>query len=460
MPTWKLIFYAVSALMVALLLYRMYRKNRVPQAKQPLVPNDTAAGLGTGDVSLAPPSVRPAAPQIPAAAPEVLPLPPATRGVTPPPLPAAARTKPAAATATVASVAPATATATVASVAPAIAKAPTAQAPTYSVSAESRAHRTNNWSDRALFTDESTAIDDNPLPSVAPHEVPIHGDGDYQYGSLTPTLAALLPETAERQRETRRDLKSAGRYEPHALENFNASRYLLMMLGLVGFGVILLMVPPRFEGFALFGLIAATIAGWGLPRIMLRSAAAARLIEIERAMPDMLDMLNMCVSQGLTVQESLGRVSHQMKPVYPALAQELQIVHEQSQIGSLEQAMENFSDRIDLPEVHSFTTLITQTERMGTSVSQALANYSDTMRENLRQRADEKANRATFRLLFPTVLFLMPAVFIILLGPALVELSDFFAGRGRQLLGRNRETVNSVNNRQNTRPSAPSVFPE
>src|SRR5690606_13549362 len=107
---------------------------------------------------------------------------------------------------------------------------------------------------------------DNPVPAVAAHEVPIHGTGDYQYGPITPTLAALLPETATRQAETRRDLKSAGRYEPHALENFNASRYLLMMLGLVGFGVLVLMVPPQLEGFAMFGLVAATIAGWGLPR--------------------------------------------------------------------------------------------------------------------------------------------------------------------------------------------------
>lgn len=442
MPTWKLVFYAVSALLVAALFYRMYRKSRAPKTQQPFAPNDAAAGLGTGDIAVSRP--RPAKADVP------------------PPLPAspapAVMKAPVAATVTTAP-SIVSAPATVASVAPAIARAPSA--PLYTASPESRAHRATNWADRTLFTDESTSpLTENPVPVVAPHEVPIHGTGDYQYGFITPTLAAALPETAARQAETRRDLKSAGRYEPHALENFNASRYLLMMLGLVGFGILVLMVPPRFEGFAMFGLIAATIAGWGLPRIMLRGAASNRLIEIERSMPDMLDMLNMCVSQGLTVQESLGRVSYQMKPVYPALAQELQIVHEQAEIGSLEQAMENFSDRIDLPEVHSFTTLITQTERMGTSISQALATYSDTMRENLRQRADEKANRATFRLLFPTVLFLMPAVFIILLGPALVELSDFFAGRGRQILGRNREVVQGVNDRQGIRTNGPTGTPE
>ena len=68
---------------------------------------------------------------------------------------------------------------------------------------------------------------------------------------------------------------------------------------------------------------------------------------------------------------------------------------------------------------------LTQTERMGTSVSDALTDYSDTMRESLRQRADERANQASFSLLFPTVLCLMPAVFMFLMGPAVIELSKF-----------------------------------
>src|SRR5262249_12049541 len=146
----------------------------------------------------------------------------------------------------------------------------------------------------------------------------------------------------------------------------------------------------------------------------------------ERAMPDMLDMLNMCVSQGMTIHAAMSRVSEDLRDVHPELDRELRIVNEQASIGTLSHALENFSRRIDAPEVHSFTSLILQTERMGTSVSAALAEYSDNIRQSLKQRADEKGNRAAFKLLFPTVACLMPAVFAILLGPSVLALSNFF----------------------------------
>lgn len=87
-----------------------------------------------------------------------------------------------------------------------------------------------------------------------------------------------------------------------------------------------------------------------------------------------------------------------------------------------------------------------QTSRMGTSVSGALAEYAETMRESLKQRAEEKGNRATFSLLFPTVLCLMPAVYLFLMGPAIIELSRFFYEGGRDGL----DTGSSVIQRLNT----------
>ena len=162
-------------------------------------------------------------------------------------------------------------------------------------------------------------------------------------------------------------------------------------------------------------------------------------------MPDLLDMLNMCVGQGLTVPDSLQRVGRDFRGVYPALSLELSIVNEQSKISSMQTALENFSQRVDLPEVHSLTSLLIQTERMGTSISEALTTYSDTMRESQRQQADEKGNRATFRLLFPTVLCLMPAVYLFLLGPAINELQRFFYGGGLDQLNSGSQVVQRIN---------------
>jgi tight adherence protein C len=290
--------------------------------------------------------------------------------------------------------------------------------------------------------------DDNTVPRLEPDQVPTSGTGDYVFGLLTPVLAALLPESAERRAIVKKELITAGYHQPHAWQNLAAVRYLGIMLPLFFIGLLIVLLPRQLEPAAVGLLLFLPAIGWAVPRLLVRNQARERLSEIEVGMPDMLDMLNMCVSQGMTIPDSLMRVSRELSPVYPALAQELNIMSDQAQIGSLEQALENFADRIDAPDVHSFTTLLIQTSRMGTSVSQALSDYSDNMRESLRQRADEKANTATFKLLFPTVACLMPAVFLFLLGPAIIQLSDFFNNGGVDNLSQNIQQVERLDNRE------------
>lgn len=296
------------------------------------------------------------------------------------------------------------------------------------------------WDDRRLFDDGYAQQRRQRLADgkVDPADLPVTDTRDYTYGSLTPVLASLLPESDAKKAVVKRELQNAGYYQPHAYQNLSATRYLGIVLPLIGILSMLVFLPQQLEAPAIAALLILPILGWALPRLLVRSEARERLSQIENAMPDMLDMLNMCVSQGMTVPAALHRVSGELRPVYPALAKELQIVVEQADVGTLEQSLMNFADRVELPEVHSFTTLMVQTERMGTSVSQALADYSDNMRESQRQRADEKANTATFKLLFPTVACLMPAVFLFLLGPAIIQLSDFFTGDGQRIL--NSET--------------------
>lgn len=283
------------------------------------------------------------------------------------------------------------------------------------------------WQDRTLFGSQTQSgwRGSPAIPRVEPHEVPTVDTSDYVFGPATPVLASFLPENETAKQTLARELKQAGNYAPHARENLAATRFLFMIGSLLLGGVCVLMAPPVLERILLVGTVAMTGLGWALPSLMVKSRATSRRAEVEQAIPDMMDMLNMCVSQGLTVPASLARIARDVKPVYPALAQELSITVDQAQVGNLNEALQNFANRIDLPQVDSFTSLLTQTERMGTSVSDALTDYSDTMRESLRQRADERANQASFSLLFPTVLCLMPAVFMFLMGPAVIELSKF-----------------------------------
>lgn len=306
------------------------------------------------------------------------------------------------------------------------------------------------WQDRTLFGSQTQSgwRGSPAIPRVEPHEVPTVDTSDYTFGPATPVLASFLPENETAKLTLARELKQAGDYAPHARENLAATRFLFMIGSLLLGGVCVLMAPPVLERILLIGTVAMTSLGWALPSLMVKSRAKSRRTEVEQAIPDMMDMLNMCVSQGLTVPAALARIARDLKPVYPALAQELAITVDQAQVGNLNEALQNFASRIDLPQVDSFTSLLTQTERMGTSVSDALTDYSDTMRESLRQRADERANQASFSLLFPTVLCLMPAVFMFLMGPAVIELSKFTNAGGLGGLNQQREASRAVSRPQ------------
>lgn len=254
----------------------------------------------------------------------------------------------------------------------------------------------------------------------------IYDASDYAYGPLTRTLSAMMPVSRQSKETLTSALRNAGYYSPHAWENFSATWYLILITPLIFCGSLLVAAPMQFEFPVMIGLVIGTALGWALPSLYIRSKAVNRLREISNGMPDMLDLLNMCVAQGMTVNAALRRVGQEIRSVYPALAKELSIVTDQAQIGSLSQGLTNMSQRVDLPEVRSLSNLLTQTEKLGTSVAAALAEYADGMRESMQQRADEKANSATFKLLFPTVLCLMPAVYLFLMGPSIVELDRFF----------------------------------
>jgi tight adherence protein C len=290
-----------------------------------------------------------------------------------------------------------------------------------------------SWSGQKLFGNPTDDFEEaNSLPMLRPDQVPSNDGSDYVFGPATSSISSVMPSPDIER--TNKELTRAGFHQPHAMQNLQAVRFMLLFGVLFLGGGAVILVPQRFEIFALLGTIGVAGLVWAVPRIFLQNKGTERTSQLERAMPDMLDMLNMCVSQGLTIPDSLKRISRDLKPVYPALATELLIVVHQAEVGNLQISLDNFADRVDVPEVDSFVSLLNQSERMGTNVSDALTEYSNTMRESLRQRTDEKANKAAFRLMFPTVLFMMPAVFGFLMGPAILELQEFFDDGGLDAL--------------------------
>jgi len=304
---------------------------------------------------------------------------------------------------------------------------------------------------RSLFSNKAGIVnemDDGAalLPPPRPEDLPIPED-DLVFGPATAAIAQLLPESDRRREEQQKNLVAAGYYSRAAWLNLNAIRFVLAFLVLLVVGFWLLTAPPQLEPVLLGLVVLGPLLMWALPPLIVASRASERRVNIERGLPDVLDMLNMGVSQGLTVPASLKRIGPEITNVHSALAQELKIVNQQANVSSLSDALRSFSKRVDSPEVSSFTSLLLQSEATGTSISQALSDYSDSMRSSLRERADSRANAASFKLLFPTAMCLMPSVFLFLLGPAIVEMTNFFENTAGSILSTRSQAIESLEQR-------------
>jgi tight adherence protein C len=175
--------------------------------------------------------------------------------------------------------------------------------------------------------------------------------------------------------------------------------------------------------------LAAGIIGvaalYGVPRLWLQSKGNRRVQRIQVGLPDALDMTNMCLTGGLPLQPALARVSSEIRVSHADLALEFDIVRRHAETFTLEQALSKFAERIDVPEIKSLTAMVTQAERLGTNVARALGEYADSLRRSHRQRAEERGNAASVKMLLPVALCLAPPVYILLLAPPLFQMREF-----------------------------------
>lgn len=249
------------------------------------------------------------------------------------------------------------------------------------------------------------------------------------FGELTEPLAAQLPQLRAGDDALLRNLRRAGYYKPSARSEYLALRNVLAIALVVLTGVAAVLVgpdrPELLQPILVWGLAAAA-AAYVLPWLFLDNRARSRVRRIQRGLPDAFDMLTMCLSGGLSINESLAHVSREIYGAHPDLGVELEIVRRHAEMGSLGDAFRQLAARLDLPETNALMSLMQQTERLGSNVVQAVRDFADDIRTRQRQTADERASKAGIKLLFPLVLCLAPAALIVLWGPALLELRNFF----------------------------------
>lgn len=172
---------------------------------------------------------------------------------------------------------------------------------------------------------------------------------------------------------------------------------------------------------------AAACAGFFLPGVWLERRLAARRREIENGLPDALDLLVVCIEAGSGLDQAILKTSDEIYFSYPALGDELRILNSEIRAGKTRvEAFKSLAARTKVDDVRALTAMLIQTDRFGTSIGQALRAHADTARTRRRQRAEEAAQKIGVKLVFPLVLFLFPALYVVILGPAIIQFVHAF----------------------------------
>jgi tight adherence protein C len=167
--------------------------------------------------------------------------------------------------------------------------------------------------------------------------------------------------------------------------------------------------------------------GYLLPNLILNHLVNSRRKKIREALPDALDLLVVCVEAGQGLDAAIKRVSEDLQASSPIISQELLLVNLETMAGlERQQALKNLGERTGVEELISLCNVLIQSERFGTSIAQALKTQSDYMRTARRQRLEGLAAKTPVKLVFPMLLFIFPAIMVVLLGPAIIRLSEFF----------------------------------
>jgi tight adherence protein C len=184
----------------------------------------------------------------------------------------------------------------------------------------------------------------------------------------------------------------------------------------------LLPLPPEF-GFA--PAMAAVLFGFYAPKLYLRNAADKRAKQLQRALPDGLDLMVICAEAGLSLDATLGRVSRELSNTWPELAEEFGMTAaELTFLPERRMAFENLNTRTDSDGVRGVVNTLTQTAKFGTPLAQSLRVLAAEMRTARMTRAEEKAARLPAMLTVPMIIFILPTLFIVLLGPAAINIMD------------------------------------
>ena len=183
----------------------------------------------------------------------------------------------------------------------------------------------------------------------------------------------------------------------------------------------------HFTTLSMLLTTACAITGYLLPSYWLYIMKNRRQLLIFHTLPDILDLLTVCVEAGLSMDAALIRTTEIPQFAKDPLAHEIKVASMETRAGKPRiEALKDMAERTMVDDVRSFVTMLSQTERFGTSLSQALRTYADGLRIKRRQIAEEAAAKTTIKMIFPLVFFIFPALLVVILGPAIVQIGKIF----------------------------------
>jgi tight adherence protein C len=239
-------------------------------------------------------------------------------------------------------------------------------------------------------------------------------------GAFVEPLERVLPRSAEETSVVRTRLTRAGYREDFHLRVFYAAK-VLVPASLV----VLVTLTGLYEGRVFIVYVLALGLGFLLPDFWLGRKIAARQLHVGLGLPEALDFMVICIEAGLSLDQAAMRTADNLNIGQPALADELRLVLLEQRAGvSRADAWTHFADRAALDSVRALTALIIQVDQFGSSIAKALRAHSDTLRTQRRQQAEEQAAKMSVKIVFPLVLFIFPSLFIVVLGPAIISMTE------------------------------------
>ncbi len=239
-------------------------------------------------------------------------------------------------------------------------------------------------------------------------------------------LQRLAPPSAAEAKKLQRQLMQAGYRQPNAPVIFRGVHF-AVMLALPGTVALACALLARPLSSAFTWILLAFVVGFFLPRYVLNKMIKRRKQLVQWGLADALDLMVVSIEAGLGLNAAMVRVGDELKDVHRDISEEFELTNLEIRVGrERDEALRNLAERTGVDDLRSLVAMLIQADRFGTSIARAVRVYSDSLRTKRRQRAEQAAQKAAVKLLFPLSCFLFPTLFIAILGPAALNLMDTF----------------------------------